>query len=246
LKLPKQRKLEPPDERLCPTCYGYGYIIQENEDPDLLGKAVSCPTNCNVSESRLRLRNFSQVDGKQQKWRLKGSSFPPNIVPAIQELVDILYSELPAGFWYVHGPNGVGKSYILIAAINEAVQQRRSGLYTTASRMLDALRSSMSSDKKTEQEPAILEKIKKTTVLAIDEIGRERETDYARERLFQILDARYISAHQYSTTLPAKLTLIAGNYPPEELEPYFQSRLLDFNSKVINMASFADRRLTQE
>ncbi len=154
----------------------------------------------------------------------------------IKNLVDIIHSEKPAAFWYIHGPNGIGKSYILIAAINEGMTIQRSGLYTTTTQLLDALRNTHSDTEFFGTERDLLRKVKGSTILAIDEVGRERTTDYAMEKLFDIYSERYQDAHVYGSNNEAKVTLLAGNYPPEELEPYLQSRLRDKNSLVIDMS----------
>lgn len=154
----------------------------------------------------------------------------------IRELVDIIYSEDPAAFWYIHGPNGIGKSYILIAAINEGIEIQRSGLYTTTTQLLNALRNTHSDTEAFGTEYDLLRKVTGSTILAIDEIGRERTTDYALEKLFDIYNTRYQDAHMFGGNDKAKVTLLAGNYPPDQLEPYLQSRLLDKNSRILDMS----------
>jgi len=158
------------------------------------------------------------------------------ILPDIRELVRIINSNEPAAFWYIHGPNGIGKSYILIAAINEGMLVQRSGLYTTTTKMLDALRNTHSDVAAFGTEHDLLEKVRRSTILAIDEVGRERSTEYAEEKLFDIYNSRYQDAHVYGNNNEAKITLLAGNYPPDELEPYLQSRLQDKNGRVIDMS----------
>ena len=154
----------------------------------------------------------------------------------MKELVEIIYGDEPAAFWYIHGPNGIGKSYILIAAINEGMTIQRSGLYTTTTQLLDALRNTHSDVEAFGTEHDLLKKVTGSTVLAIDEIGRERTTEYASEKLFDIYNTKYQDAHLYGSNNEAKITLLAGNYPPEELEPYLQSRLRDKNSRIIDMS----------
>ena len=60
-------------------------------------------------------------------------------------------------------------------------------------------------------------------VLAIDELDKVGQTDWARERIFQLLDARYQSAIRQEA-----LTVIAANYQsPDELSGYLKSRIED-------------------
>ena len=217
-------------------------------------QSIPCPARCNKSENLVRLRNVSDIKGGQLNWRLKESKMHRLIQPAITELVDIINSDEPAAFWYIHGPNGIGKSYILIAAINEGMQNQRSGLYTTTTKLLDALRNTHSDVAAFGTEHDLLEKVRRSTILAIDEVGRERSTEYAEEKLFDIYNSRYLDAHVYGANHRAKITLLAGNYPPDQLEPYLQSRLKDKNGRIIDMSTkdakgeyvHPDRRTVEE
>jgi DNA replication protein DnaC len=185
---------------------------------------------------------MSQIEGREANFRLSGVQFPTQILDDMKTLLSLLTSDEPAGFWYIHGPNGVGKTYILIAAINEAIAQGRSGIYLSTTQMLSLLRETFSAKTVGLDEPQLLGQIKQATVLCIDELGRERDTDYSAEKLFEIFDHRYRAATQYDHNFPAKLTIFAGNYPLEELEPYLKSRLSDFQSKVIDLTGLPDRR----
>lgn len=229
-----------PDERLCAVCHGMKYISPKFDatkpNARFNYQAIPCPAHCNLSENLVRLRNISDIKQGQLNWRLTGSNMHKLIRSAMAELVQIINSDTPAAFWYIHGPNGIGKSYILIAAINEGMIIQRSGLYTTTTKMLDALRNTHSDVAAFGTEHDLLEKVRRSTILAIDEVGRERSTEYAEEKLFDIYNSRYLDAHVYGNSNEAKITLLAGNYPPEELEPYLQSRLKDKNSRVIDMS----------
>jgi len=229
-----------PDERICTVCHGMKYVLPAFDatkpDARFNFEAIPCPAHCNASENLVRLRGVSAVKQGQLNWRLTGSDMHDLILPDIRELVRIINSNEPAAFWYIHGPNGIGKSYILIAAINEGMLVQRSGLYTTTTKMLDALRNTHSDVAAFGTEHDLLEKVRRSTILAIDEVGRERSTEYAEEKLFDIYNSRYQDAHVYGNNNEAKITLLAGNYPPDELEPYLQSRLQDKNGRVIDMS----------
>ena len=234
----------PPDERLCRVCWGLGYISPSfiNNIPQ---RAIPCTARCNSAENRLNLRRLSRIEGERQNWSLRKAAFPSQLKATIAELVKIIYSVEPAGFWYIHGPNGCGKTYIITAAVNEALRQQRSGIYTTSLELLNALRQQIAK-KVPEGENKYLESFKRTTVVALDEYGRHRDSEYSAEILFNILDHRYQAAHNYHETFPAKLTLIASNLPPSETEPWLQSRLKDKNSFILDMSKLPDRRPQNE
>lgn len=227
-----------PDERLCSTCLGMGFI--QSSDVNNF-RCIPCPSRCNISENRLKLKQGSRISGARQEWMLHTAKWHPEQKPYIQELLNLIHAHDPAGFWYLHGPNGVGKTYILIAAVNQAIRTQRSGLYITSIELLDLLRGA-AKGLDGPAENRLLHKITNTTVLAIDEMGRERKTEYALEKLFQILSQRHQDATDYDINHPAKLTLLASNYEPRELEPYLQSRLHGPNTKIIDLSNLPDRR----
>jgi len=229
-----------PDERLCSLCWGTGFISPPflNNMPQ---RAIPCTARCNSAENRLNLRRLSRIEGERQQWSLRTGNFPQKLVSHIAKLIEIIYSLEPAGFWYIHGPNGCGKTYLITAAVNEALRQQRSGIYTTSLELLNALRQQISG-KTPDGESKYLEAFKRTTVVALDEYGRHRDSEYSAEILFNILDYRYQAAHNFHESFPAKLTLIASNLPPDKTEPWLQSRLKDNNSFILDMSKLPDRR----
>ena len=171
---------------------------------------------------------------------LRGGNFPKSIAPHVKDLLEIIYADDPAGFWYFYGSNGCGKTHILAAAVNEAIKQQHSAIYTTTTQLLFLLRDDILEGDF--DRAGALKQLKTATVLAIDDLGRERSIPHAMEKLFQTLDSRYRSAHNLDAKNPAMLTIMGGNLPPNELDPYLQSRLLDQNSRVVTMQNIEDRR----
>lgn len=202
--------------------------------------AVACPAQCNKSDNTLKLRGRSGIQGKQTRWFLRNSTFDDSIKPQISSLIATIYNNYPSGFYYLHGPNGIGKSYIMIAAINEMITQQRSAVYLTTIRLLNKLRESFSDDKITNSD--YIEYFKNVTLLCLDEFGREKATEYTEQALFDILDHRYQASYNYDEIIPAKLTIMASNIPFDDIHPYLKSRLSDHTSTVIDMNGLSDWR----
>ncbi len=60
-------------------------------------------------------------------------------------------------------------------------------------------------------------------VLALDEIDKTNSTDWAKERMFQLIDVRYQRAIRREA-----ITIIAANYEsPDEISAYLRSRIED-------------------
>ena len=160
------------------------------------------------------------------------------------DLLNRLYSDDPAGFFYFHGPNGTGKSIILMGAVNDAISQGRTAFYTKSSDLLKILRTAVMDNPREEAEAVY--RLKNVTVLCIDELSRERDTPYSQEMLFDLLDDRHQSSHEYDFNHPAKLTLIASNYFPDNLEKYLRDRLYSRNSRIVDTKKVPDYRKEED
>ena len=68
------------------------------------------------------------------------------------------------------------------------------------------------------------------SLLALAEIERVNPTEWARERVFQLLDRRYAAAEAERS-----VTLIAGNSPPERLDGNLGSRVRDGRFRVVEL-----------
>jgi len=64
----------------------------------------------------------------------------------------------------------------------------------------------------------VFEQVKSAPLLALDDLGTESATPWAREKLFQLLN------HRYAARLPTVITTTAQI---NEIEPRLQSRMLD-------------------
>jgi len=107
------------------------------------------------------------------------------------------------------GKTDTGKSHLLVATLIEAIRQGRSVRYTTEVDMLAEIKEAFhlyGSDRKA------MQTFSDYDVLAIDEIGKAKETDYNVSALFTIIDKRRVNL---------KATLYAGNMELEELKTYF-------------------------
>lgn len=125
----------------------------------------------------------------------------------------------PRQFLTLTGPTGVGKSMLQGAIITEALASGFSAYYTTMADLLDGLRASFKPDAVAEYEPQ-WERLKRVRVLCIDEVDRFNATDWAQEKLFQLISARY----DYGDD---RLTCFASNASIDAFPAYLQSRMRD-------------------
>ena len=67
--------------------------------------------------------------------------------------------------------------------------------------------------------------------LVIDELGRDRMTDFAQESTAEIIDTRYTSALEKMS-----ITVLISNYPPEQVfQDYVVDRIRDKRNTILSI-----------
>lgn len=84
----------------------------------------------------------------------------------------------------LYGPVGTGKSYAAAVIANELLEEKVSVVMTSFIKILKAVGTFESNNGK-------IEKINRSKLLIIDDLGAERGTDYALEMVYDIIDSRY-------------------------------------------------------
>lgn len=105
---------------------------------------------------------------------------------------------------YLFGDPGVGKTHIAIATL-QVYLDRGSGLFYTMPQLAGQLRSLVKDD---EALSALIDKAKTVGLLVIDDMGAEKWTEYIGERMFELLNDRYVNQ---------RLTIITSNLSLDDL-----------------------------
>lgn len=87
------------------------------------------------------------------------------------------------------GDNGVGKSHLAVATIKELIQKDYSAVFVSVPRLLSKIRDTYNS-KTQYTEIQYLEMLEKVDILVLDDIGIDKTSDWASEKIFLICDAR--------------------------------------------------------
>lgn len=138
------------------------------------------------------------------------------------------------------GPFGVGKSVLLMAAVNDARSRSIPAVYTTATDLLDWLREAFDPHRDTSDGPDLsFERrwriLTTAQVLAIDELDEFNATPWAMERFLRLIDERWRQMEQM-------LTLCALNAPVTQLPGKVASRLRDARGEVVEIKGADMRR----
>ena len=127
------------------------------------------------------------------------------------------FARRPEGWLVLFGNYGVGKTHLASAIANELLKQNYRVLFAVVPDLLDHLRATFGPHSEIEYDQRF-EMIRDAAVLILDDLGTENTTQWAREKLFQIVN------HRYNGRLP---TVFTSNRRPEEIEPRVFSRMSD-------------------
>ena len=123
----------------------------------------------------------------------------------------------PEGWLVFSGPSGSGKTHLAAAIVNEHIEKGQPAFYITAPDLLDRLRASFNPDSQTPYDE-FFEQVKNTPLLALDDLGVQSGTPWAKEKLDQLLTARF------NAGLP---TVIVTAVPLDSLDDRLRTRLTD-------------------
>ncbi|HEX9386531.1 MAG TPA: ATP-binding protein [Anaerolineales bacterium] len=120
------------------------------------------------------------------------------------------------GWLLLQGGYGCGKTHLAAAIANFAVEMGVPTLFLTVPDLLDMLRFSFDSEDTTFE--SRFNEIRNASLLILDDFGTQNATGWAQEKLFQIINYRYINK------LPLVITT---NLSLDDVEARFRSRLSD-------------------
>src|SRR3972149_3804040 len=95
------------------------------------------------------------------------------------------------GWLLLTGTYGSGKTHLAAAIANEGVEIGVPTLFLTVPDLLDTLRAPFAAEDTSFEEA--FERIRSAPLLILDDFGTHNATEWAREKLFQILNHRYIN-----------------------------------------------------
>ena len=127
------------------------------------------------------------------------------------------YAEKPDGWLVFVGGYGCGKTHLAAAIANHCHDQGQAVLFITVPDLLDHLRATFGPSSTSGYDERFYA-IRESPLLILDDLGTENATPWAVEKLFQILDYRYVAQ------LP---TVFTSAYNLEELDQRLVSRMLD-------------------
>lgn len=117
----------------------------------------------------------------------------------------------------LYGPFGTGKTGLAIAAMRYRITAHHPGaMFLTTPGLLDRIRQTYSRQRDEIDEADVLEAVRNTGLLVLDDLGAERPTDWVQEKLFTIINDRH------DALAP---TIFTSNLDPEGLARHLGERI---------------------
>jgi DNA replication protein DnaC len=210
----------------CPHCGGLGYLRQEVPvgHPDF-GKIQICICRQDQVRGQIHQRLYA-LSNLDQLRHLSFDNFQPrgqigmgawqadSLERAFNQSQQ--YSQSLKGWLLLQGGYGCGKTHLAAAIANFVVSLGVPTLFITVPDLLDTLRFAYNDPEATFEQR--FEQIRTSPFLVLDDFGTHNATQWAQEKLFQIINFRYINQ------LPMVVTT---NLMLEQIEGRIRSRLED-------------------
>jgi DNA replication protein DnaC len=210
----------------CPHCGGLGYLRADVPvgDPDF-GKIIACKCRQSQVSQQVYRRLFS-LSNLDELHHLTFENFEPRGRFGLRnyqaDSIELAYNQANQfarslqGWLLLEGPYGSGKTHLAASIANFVVELGVPTLFLTVPDLLDSLRFSYEDPESSFEKR--FEEIRQISLLILDDFGTQNATSWAQEKLFQIINYRYINR------LPLVVTT---NLALEQIEGRIRSRLMD-------------------
>lgn len=210
-----------------PLCGGMGMIKYNVPVGDShFGKVYRCPNNPPNEDVNLqnRLRNLGNmsafVDKHFENFQFQGFinyslEEEEALTKAFKKAVD--FATYPQGWLVLEGKYGSGKTHLSAAIANVRLAQGEQVVFITVPDLLDYLRSAYAPNAEDTYD-SLFDRVKNAYLLILDDLGAENPSQWAQEKLFQLLNHRYVNR------MP---TVITTNVELDRIDGRIRSRMVD-------------------
>lgn len=238
---PRSGEGEPKLAEVCPICKGKGFLVRDVPvgHPDF-GVPIPCP-HLEAEQQARRIAQLRKISNLAHLSHMTFESFQPEahgLTPEQRRNLRLNYEKVrrfaqdPQGWLVILGGYGCGKTHLAAAVANLRVDKGELALFVVVPDLLDHLRATFGPDSTTSYDERF-ETIRTAPLLILDDLGTESATPWVKEKLYQLLNYRYIAR------LP---TVITSNSKLEEIDPRLRSRLVDPDLAVICRITAPDYR----
>ena len=216
------------DGQPCPVCLGRGWYV-------VGGTPQRCENYMVQLDTGLQ-ENLTKLSGIGDSTDKTLDNFKVNITSRLHtysvEEIDSLktahmfasrFCEDPRGWLVYEGTYGCGKTHLALGVAQNLIHNHGLHvLFVTGADLLDSIRATFNT-KNGEDVQSILGKYQSVPALILDDYGAEKSSEWAEEKLFQLLNHRH--AKNSATVITTNLSL-------DQMPPRIRSRMKE--SKVVN------------
>lgn len=166
-----------------------------------LGRVVRCICKCEVEKDKAEKERQKKIDLSFKVKELRKTGFPesdmqkwcfasddmenPKITQIMRRYVDNfdLFFKQGKGL-LLFGTVGAGKTFAACEVANALIDKGHPALVTNFARLINTIQ-------ETYEKQTFMDSLNRYDLLVIDDLGAERDTTFAREQVFNIIDARY-------------------------------------------------------
>lgn len=179
------------------------------------GRGVHPANRADILAEEQALLDEQSAKAAAARWN---AAIPLRFRPAMLATVDqpeptlgemVAYAQDPRGNVLLLGPTGVGKTYAAVAMSRPTHVAGRTVRFSPVGEMLDALRPDGGGR---------IEDYTQPDLLIMDDLGAERPTEWTGERLYLVVNRRW---------LEERPTIVTSNLEPDELRAALGTRTFD-------------------
>jgi len=130
------------------------------------------------------------------------------------------FADDPRGWFVLQGANGCGKTHLAAAIANKALGNGLGVFFAVAPDLMDYLRASFAPGHESPYDETF-DRIRNVDLLILDDLGAQKASEWAQEKLYQVVNYRHVAA------LPTVVTTDQSLDRLQQAHPRVVSRIAD-------------------
>lgn len=124
---------------------------------------------------------------------------------------------------YIFGASGLGKTHLAIGLLRKKMEQGKTGVFVVVPELMESLRRCFRDGG---DDFEILQALYNVDCLVLDDLGAEKATEWVAERLYLVINQRYLSN---------RMTVITSNCTLQEVKERLGQQGVRITSRVLEM-----------
>lgn len=175
---------------------------------------------------------------RQLESKLRKAGIPERYLGAQHDMAASMADSVAAGKgFYIDGPQGTGKTHLAYAVARICVDRNIKTKCVSSTALMEAYRF------RRKEDADLTSRLMACKLLVIDDLGKESPTQYACERLFEVIDSRYNSMRPVIVTSNYARGEIARKLTEGDVGKSIASRLNEMTQRI--HIDGEDRRLNR-